>query len=175
MVIISRLVLIFGAAIVHSHPCDPEAAKACPFDGGPSLGVCLRDPTKHEAKTEISAECQAFLDLMNRCDENLASGTCSGTAYTDDAILCLTQWLNKADLTEECKSALPEEKKSEEPVLDEETLAKRARRKRARAKAAEEVRKLNEQRAKEQDPPKKTKTSKAKSKRKAAPVTESDL
>lgn len=174
--LISRLILFFGAAIVHSHPCDPEAATACPFDGGASLGVCLRDPTKHEAEIEISADCQAFLDLMTKCDVNLASGTCSGTAYTDDAILCLTQWLNKADLTEECKSALPEEKKAEERVLDEEALAKRARRKRARAKAAEEVRKLNEQNAKELDPPKKTKkASKAKSERKAAPITESDL
>lgn len=177
----SRHLMLIVAMLLrgaNAHSCDAEAATACPFDGGRALGACLRDPTKHESPTEISAECQVFLDLHTKCETNLASGTCGGTAYTDDAILCLTQWLNKADLTEECKAALPEEKPAEERVLDEEALAKRARRKRARAKAAEEVRKFTEDRARESEEQsakeQKNKRKKA-SKRKAAPITDDEL
>lgn len=143
--------MMMMATNVDGHPCDAEHQKACPFDGGASLGRCLRDPSKHESPTEISSGCQAFLDLHESCESNLISGTCGGTMYTDDALLCLTQWLKKEDLTEECAAALPAEEKKEERVLDEEALAKRERRKRARAKAAEEVRKLTKEQNKKNE------------------------
>lgn len=144
-----------------SHPCDPEAATACPFDGGARLGLCLRDPSKHEAETSISAECQAFLDLHDACAENLDSGTCGGTKYSDDTVLCLTQWLNRNDLTDSCKAALPEPEAPKEKVLDEEAQRKRDARKRARAKAADEVRKLSKKQEEEASTKKKKKSKKA--------------
>lgn len=155
-------------------PCDPEAATACPFDGGNALGECLRDPSKHDAKTTIGADCQAFLDLHgacgvrpahrrcpqtpprlasltppppDKCDENLNKNPCEGTAYGPDALLCLTQWTRADDLTAECKAALPVKEPEKERVLDAEAERKRARRKRARAKAAKEVKEINDRNA----------------------------
>ena len=56
--------LLAAATLLHAasaHPCDNEAMKACPFDGGKVLGACLNDPSKHEEKVEISAECADFM------------------------------------------------------------------------------------------------------------------
>ena len=161
------IVLLVATTLLHvasAHPCDAEAMKACPFDGGKALGACLNDPSKHEEKVEISAECADFMKLHETCSAEFAGGTCGGSAFTDDALLCLTSWMNPADVSEACAAALPakEEAKAEEEV-DEATLLKRARRKHARKKAAEQVRKLNEKNDKSAKPKKKTKKRKASS------------
>ena len=157
--------LLLAITLLHvarAHPCDNEAMKACPFDGGKALGACLNDPSKHEEKVEISAECTDFMKLHETCAAEFAGGTCGGSAFTDDALLCLTSWMNPADVSEACAAALPakEEAKAEEEV-DEATLLKRARRKHARKKAAEQVRKLNEKNDKGAKPKKKAKKRKS--------------
>ena len=84
------IVLLVATTLLHvasAHPCDAEAMKACPFDGGKALGVCLNDPSKHEEKVEISAECTAFMQLHETCATEFAGGTCGGSAFTDDARL----------------------------------------------------------------------------------------
>mmetsp|Transcript_29059 Transcript_29059/g.89930 ORF Transcript_29059/g.89930 Transcript_29059/m.89930 type:complete len:175 (+) Transcript_29059:710-1234(+) len=136
--------LLLLAARARAHPCDAEAMTACPFDGGAALGKCLQDPSKHEAATDISAGCQDFIALHTTCSAEFAGGTCGGSAFTDDALLCLTNWMNPADVSADCTAALPAKEEKIEVEVDEATLLKRAKRKRAREKAAEEVRKLNE-------------------------------
>ena len=160
-----RIIVLLVATLLHvasAHPCDAEAMKACPFDGGKALGVCLNDPSKHEEKVEISAECTAFMQLHETCSAEFAGGTCGGSAFTDDALLCLTSWMNPADVSEACAAALPaKEEAKEEEEVDEATLLKRARRKHARKKAAEQVRKLNEKNDKSAKPKKKAKKRKS--------------
>ena len=162
-----QALILLAATLLHAasaHPCDAEAMKACPFDGGKALGACLNDPSKHEEKVEVSSECTDFMKLHETCSAEFAGGTCGGSAFTDDALLCLTSWMNPADVSEACAAALPakEEAKAEEEV-DEATLLKRARRKHARKKAAEQVRKLNEKNDKGAKPKKKAKKRKASS------------
>ena len=104
------IVLLVATTLLHvasAHPCDAEAMKACPFDGGKALGACLNDPSKHEEKVEISAECTAFMTLHETCSAEFAGGTCGGSAFTYDALLCLTSWMNPADVAAACAAALP--------------------------------------------------------------------
>ena len=49
---------------------------------------------------------------------------CSGNAYNDDTMLCLTQWTSPAQLSEGCKAALP---KKEEKKDDDEVRSRTAR------------------------------------------------
>mmetsp|Transcript_859 Transcript_859/g.2530 ORF Transcript_859/g.2530 Transcript_859/m.2530 type:complete len:174 (+) Transcript_859:182-703(+) len=160
------LALLALAASASGHACDNEAMTACPFDGGAALGKCLQDPAKHEATTELSEECKGFIALHKTCEAEFAGGTCGGSAFTDDAVLCLTSWMNPADLSSECAAALPAKEEKVEAEVDEATLLKRAKRKRAREKAAEEVRKLNEKNSGGSSK-KKTATKKKRSKKKS--------
>ena len=138
------LVVALRALGADGHPCDAEAAAACPFDGGAALGVCLTTPSKHEVETTLSAECEAFVGMHAACAAEFQGGTCGGSAYTEDALLCLTSWMSPADVSAACSAVLPAKKEEVVQELDEATLKKRAARKRAREKAAEEVRQLNE-------------------------------
>ena len=139
------LALLFAALPgASAHPCDAEAATACPFDGGAALGVCLTTPSKHEVATTLSPECETFVAMHGACAAEFAGGTCGGSAYTEDAVLCLTSWMSPGDVSAGCAAALPAKEEAVVQELDEATLLKRAKRKRAREKAAEEVRQLNE-------------------------------
>ncbi|KAJ1460813.1 hypothetical protein M885DRAFT_508251 [Pelagophyceae sp. CCMP2097] len=156
----TMLLVLGGLGAVAAHPCDAEASVACPFDGGASLGICLRNPAKHEAPAEISVECTAFLALHDACKTEFASGTCGGAAYTDDALVCLESWLKPADVTAGCQAALPKKEEKVEVELTADELAKKAKRKRAREKAADEVRNINAK-ASGKPAPKKKPTKKA--------------
>mmetsp|Transcript_15139 Transcript_15139/g.45870 ORF Transcript_15139/g.45870 Transcript_15139/m.45870 type:complete len:175 (+) Transcript_15139:41-565(+) len=165
------LLLPLLALQTRAHPCDAEALAACPFEGGAALGACLRDPSKHETATALSAACLDFLTLHERCAANLASGACGGTAYTDDALLCLSQWTKRSELSDDCAPLVPEPVVKER-VLDAAAQKKRDARKRARNKAADEVRAMNG------DPPKTPKVAKKrvkKTKPKHVDVDDTDL
>ena len=149
------LILALALAQAAAHPCDPEAQVACPFDGGASLGLCLNNPAKHEVKTELSAECAAFVKLHETCAKEFSGGTCGGSAYSEDAVLCLTSWMNPSDLSDECAGALPKKEEKVERELSDKEKSKKAARKRAREKAAKEVRELNEKNAAKGAAPKK--------------------
>ena len=94
-------------------------------------------------------------DRHAACAAEFQGGTCGGSAYTEDAVLCLTSWMSPSDVSEGCAAALPAKEEAVVQELDEATLLKRAKRKRAREKAAEEVRQLNEKNSGEAPPKKK--------------------
>merc|ERR1719482_60233 len=100
-------------ALAAAHPCDPEHGTACPFAAGKEVGECLKDPSKHEEKVTLSAECSSFVALHDACAEEIDSA-CSGNAYNDDTMLCLTQWTSPAQLSDGCKAAQPKKEEKEE-------------------------------------------------------------
>merc|ERR1719222_1064228 len=88
------------------HACDSEQGSACPMEAGAALGACLKDPSKHETKTEVSEGCKAFIALNDACAADIEK-SCAGMAYSDDTMVCLTQWTSASDLSSECAAALP--------------------------------------------------------------------
>merc|ERR1719197_535198 len=127
-------------ALAAAHPCDPEHGTACPFAAGKAVGDCLKDPSKHEEKVELSAECASFVALHDACAEEIDSA-CSGNAYNDDTMLCLTQWTSPAQLSDACKAALPKKAEEKDEEVDAEKAAWRAQRKAAREAAANQMKK----------------------------------
>merc|ERR1719408_600151 len=112
------LVALSGRAAA-VHACDSEQGAACPAESGAGLGACLKDPSKHETKTEISDGCKSFIQINDACASDIES-KCSGAgAYNDDTMVCLTQWTQEADLSAECVAALPKKEVKEE-VVDKE-------------------------------------------------------
>mmetsp|Transcript_63153 Transcript_63153/g.175096 ORF Transcript_63153/g.175096 Transcript_63153/m.175096 type:complete len:165 (-) Transcript_63153:124-618(-) len=119
------------------HACDSEQGAACPSEAGAALGGCLKDPSRHETKVEISEGCKAFMALNDACAEEIER-SCSGMAYSDDTIVCLTQWTQASDLSEKCKAALPKKEEEEkDAAVDAEKEAWRQKRKAARQAAAD--------------------------------------
>mmetsp|Transcript_65892 Transcript_65892/g.176086 ORF Transcript_65892/g.176086 Transcript_65892/m.176086 type:complete len:218 (+) Transcript_65892:36-689(+) len=120
------------------HPCDAENGSACPSEAGKTLGACLKDPTKHEAPTELSASCKEFIAVNDACESEIENH-CSSAFYNDDTLLCLTQWTRPEQLSAECQGALPkkEEEKSEE--VDADKAAWRAKRKAAREESMRQL------------------------------------
>merc|ERR1719333_1186471 len=113
------------------HACDSEQGAACPAEAGASLGACLKDPSKHETPTEISEGCKAFMALNDACAAEIEK-SCSGMVYSDDTIVCLTQWTQASDLSAECAAALPKKEEEDPAKVDAEKAAWRAKRKAAR-------------------------------------------
>mmetsp|Transcript_30020 Transcript_30020/g.68156 ORF Transcript_30020/g.68156 Transcript_30020/m.68156 type:complete len:169 (+) Transcript_30020:86-592(+) len=118
------------------HACDSEQGSACPAEVGASLGACLKDPSKHETKTEISDGCLAFIKINEACTAEIER-SCSGMAFTDDTMVCLTQWTQAADLSPECSAALPQKAKEDDEVVDKEKEEWRRKRKAARRAATD--------------------------------------
>ena len=117
-------------------PCDDEYGANCPEEApGPGLASCLRENNPSE-------KCLNFLDLQVACEEDLDSARCTGTAFSADALLCLTSWTPEAELSESCKAALPKKEEKVEKQYSPEEQERRKKRKRARAKAAKEVKNL---------------------------------
>merc|ERR1711920_753325 len=94
-------------------------------------GACLKDPSKHESNIEISEGCKAFMALNDACTAEIEK-SCSGMAYTDDTLMCLTQWTSASDLSPECAAALPKKEEENTEEVDQEKAAWRAKRKAAR-------------------------------------------
>merc|ERR1719367_869570 len=139
------------------HACDSEQGTACPSEAGAALGACLKDPAKHENQIEISEGCRAFMSLNDACAEEIKN-SCSGMAYSDDTIVCLTQWTAASDLSEKCREALPKKEEEKDTAVDKEKEAWRNKRKAARQAAADML-------EKEKEKPKKRKSRKSKKKK----------
>ena len=118
---------------------------------------CLRTGSYQLDRSAGDAEHVAYREGGQAAE--FAGGTCGGSAYTEDAVLCLTSWMSPGDVSAGCAAALPAKEEAVVQELDEATLLKRAKRKRAREKAAEEVRQLNEKNS-GKAPPKKKKRKK---------------
>jgi len=146
LVMRSTTLLLALFAVARGHPCDDEHGSLCPEHGPDGLPGCLA-AAKADG-TSISAGCEAWLTMHDACVDDLAKAPCTGTAYGNDAELCLTSWVRKEDLSEACVGGLPAPPEAaEEEEVDEETKNRRAKRKAARKKAAAEVRKLQEEQA----------------------------
>mmetsp|Transcript_66039 Transcript_66039/g.153406 ORF Transcript_66039/g.153406 Transcript_66039/m.153406 type:complete len:170 (-) Transcript_66039:67-576(-) len=130
-VLVIGAVVRLGAAV---HACDSEQGAACPSEAGTALGECLKDPSRHESKIEISEGCKAFMALNDACSKEIER-SCSGMAYSDDTIVCLTQWTQASDLSEECSAALPKKEEEQDAAVDSEKEAWRQKRKAARKAA----------------------------------------
>jgi hypothetical protein len=145
--------------LVAGHPCDAEAASACPFDGGADLGACLKNPAKWEkdaAGLDISAGCKDFMALHEKCAGDIEK-SCSGMHFSDDTLICLTQWTTPDRLDAACAAALPKKEDKEEKV-DPEKEAWRAKRKKERQASIDQMKKEEKKAAK--DSKKKKKKSK---------------
>merc|ERR1719411_2295347 len=95
------------------HASDSEQGSACPAEAGAALGACLKDPSKHETKTEVSEGCLAFIKINDACTAEIER-SCSGMAYSDDTMVCLTQWTPADTLSPECAGALPKKEEEED-------------------------------------------------------------
>mmetsp|Transcript_10682 Transcript_10682/g.24314 ORF Transcript_10682/g.24314 Transcript_10682/m.24314 type:complete len:168 (+) Transcript_10682:49-552(+) len=130
--LIAASVLLSPADAVHA--CDSEQGAACPMEAGFALGVCLKDSTKHESPIEISAGCKAFIELNDKCAAEIDK-FCSGMAYNDDTLVCLTQWTQQSDLSADCVAALPKKEEETDAEVDKEKAEWRRKRKEARQSA----------------------------------------
>ena len=138
LVMRSTALLLALFAVARGHPCDDEHGALCPEHGPDGLAGCLA-AAKADG-TSVSAGCEAWLTMHDACVDDLAKAPCTGTAYGNDAELCLTSWVRKEDLSEACVGGLPAPPEAaEEEEVDEETKNRRAKRKAARKKAAAEV------------------------------------
>merc|ERR1719198_2395811 len=156
----ARFLCVLAACLLGTagaiHACDSEQGSACPSEAGASLGACLKDPSKHETKTEISAGCKDFMAINDACADEIER-SCSGMAYSDDTMVCLTQWTRAEDLSAGCAAALPKKEEEQDAEVDKEKEAWRAKRKKARQDAADMMQK-------EQDKGKKQRRRRKKSK-----------
>ena len=105
------------------------------------MGECLI-----AKRAEVDENCQVYVDINQACGS--AMERCGdGIQWGSDAILCVTQWTRKDDLSADCADALlklPEDKPAAEPEVSEEeseaSKKKREKRKAARKRAANDVR-----------------------------------
>merc|ERR1712224_444095 len=73
-------------------------------------------------------------------DEILKHCNGDGQAFSDDTMLCLTQWTSESNLGESCKNALPKKEAAEDDAkVDAEKAAWRAKRKAERQAAMDQI------------------------------------
>jgi hypothetical protein len=65
---------------------------------------------KKVEKSEISSGCSSYIALLDSCRADIDEH-CAGKEYTNDAIVCLTEW-TKVPLSSECAAALPKKVQS---------------------------------------------------------------
>merc|ERR1719428_1785213 len=128
LVVISSFCLQGAHAV---HACDSEQGSGCPAFAGAELGACLKDSSKHETPTTISDGCVEFMKTNDACAKEIED-KCQGMFYSDDTMVCLTQWTSPADLSAECAATLPK-KEEESAEVDESKKEWRAKRKKARS------------------------------------------
>jgi len=116
------------------HACDSEQGSLCPEAAGSELGACFKEFMKKEPgrASEISQSCLDFVAINDACSSEIEKH-CSGNAYTDDTILCLSEWTRSDDLSAECAAKLPKKAAKEENAqVDKEKEEWRRKRKAAR-------------------------------------------
>merc|ERR1719420_2348364 len=105
----SRLFLVSGLLMFQrteaDHACTAEASSACPDESGAQLGRCLQDPEQHQSQTTISSECTDFIALNQACEGDIEK-FCDESYYSEDTVLCLTEWTRMDDLSPKCKTVV---------------------------------------------------------------------
>lgn len=140
-----------------AHACEAEASSACPDRPGSEMARCLKDKSEHEAPTSISSECTDFIALNIACEKDLAK-FCDSAFFSDDTVLCLTEWTDQHSLSPTCsgvmKWALPHKEDdggpgpTDELGLSEQDYAdKRAWQAQRKAERGAAIEKMREQKA----------------------------
>lgn len=94
------LFLIFEPALT-INPCQDEIAAACPERPGSEMARCLKDKEEHDTPTDISSECTDFIALNVACADDIAK-FCDEAFFTDDTMLCLSEWTPRQNLGGKC-------------------------------------------------------------------------
>eukprot|EP00927_Polykrikos_kofoidii_P055724 TRINITY_DN49939_c0_g1_i1.p1 TRINITY_DN49939_c0_g1~~TRINITY_DN49939_c0_g1_i1.p1 ORF type:complete len:288 (+),score=98.98 TRINITY_DN49939_c0_g1_i1:25-864(+) len=92
-------------SLLAAHPCEQEVSSACSDTPGSELARCLKDKTEHEKATEISSDCTDFIAVNVACAEEITQ-FCDESFFSDDTVLCLTQWTDKGRLSSKCSSVI---------------------------------------------------------------------
>lgn len=164
--LVSTLVLLGLERSRADHPCQAEVASACPDRPGSELAACLKDSEQHDNPTTISSECTDYIAIHTACAESIDSH-CEEAHFTDDTILCLTQWTSPSSLVETCRNVLKwavpqadDEEGTEDGPTDELGMSEKdykekkewqAKRKAARGDAVGRIKMKEEDRKKEED------------------------
>mmetsp|Transcript_122125 Transcript_122125/g.390577 ORF Transcript_122125/g.390577 Transcript_122125/m.390577 type:complete len:303 (+) Transcript_122125:28-936(+) len=105
-----------------SHPCDAEMQAACPDRPAEEIATCLKNPSEHETPTVLSSECTDFVAMNVACSADIETN-CDEAYFSDDTVLCLTEWTDPARLSDRCKSvvawAVPSKDADEKGPTDE--------------------------------------------------------
>jgi hypothetical protein len=137
-----------------------EYGKLCPESSpGDDLIECLEGK-----QGDLSESCVAWIKMMKGCEEDLGK-FCAGNEA--DAVLCLTQWTKRRDLSEGCAASIPAPPEEEEkPKKKSKASQKRKAHEQAvkEAKARKKAEKKAEK-AKKNKKAKKSKKNKKKSKK----------
>ena len=141
-----RVVVVAGlvaAARAIGHACDDEHGRLCPEHGPTTLGGCLR-----AQRASLSDGCGAWVAMHDACEAELGgycARACDGETcgFANEAVACLTMWMDQADVSAECRAMFPPPPVKVERVRSAKSMARSAARKAAREKAAEKVRRLN--------------------------------
>lgn len=143
------LVLNTCKSVLAGNACQAEIASACPERPAAEMAKCLKDKEEHDAPTEISSECADFIALNVACADDIEQ-FCDGGHFTDDTVLCLSEW-NRHNLGSKCAKvvewAAPKKEGSgptDELGMSEEDYAEKRRwqaeRKQGRGAAIEKMR-----------------------------------
>jgi len=105
------------------HACSAEQATACPDESGAQLGRCLQDPEQHQSPTTISSECSDYIALNQACESDIEK-FCDESYFSEDTLLCLTEWTQREDLSAKCRDVLkwvaPQSEVEDEAAGEEE-------------------------------------------------------
>lgn len=146
------------------HACEAEVASACPERPGSEIAACLKDKEQHDTPTELSSECTDFIALSTACADEIEN-LCDGAFFTDDTVVCLTQWVSDTQLSERCQGVLEwavpkDEEEDGDGPTDELGMSEkdrqekeewRAKRRAARGDAIERMKMKEVDRKKEED------------------------
>lgn len=105
MFIQTLLLLSFFVLNKGQNACDDPYAQYCPESSGWDVGICLQN-LNDNLKEEFNAECKSFIDLHNRCKDDIET-YCKGKEYTGDILPCLMEWTPIESISEDCVKSFP--------------------------------------------------------------------
>lgn len=134
LLLISLTLLYINALI----PCDDAYGQYCPEESGIAVGECLQKD--QEIYGTLSDECKKYIEIHSICKDDI-SNHCTGKEFTDDLLVCLTEWTKPESLSSTCLDTLPKKaEKTEKRKLSKEEKKKADQRRKIRNKATKMAR-----------------------------------
>lgn len=93
--------LLLVTPALAGNACQAEITSACPERPGSEMARCLKDKDEHDKPTSISSECTDFIALNVACSDDI-SKFCDDGFFTDDTVLCLSEWTPRENLGTKC-------------------------------------------------------------------------